>query len=509
MQRPKVKIKKPQLKVQRPKSIKDLHPYKIFDTQIKKNIEYYGGDITDVYKTYKKSVRILIPAIIAVAILGVLKIHYLLYSVPLLALITYLYPFLYVKSKAEEHKKIVNNEAPFIALIAYIDSIVDKGLNFTLKELSEIKELKVPKIEKTYLMKMITYMNMPFSRALERRSIIHTGDMLGKLYSNYLASLELGFTLTDRLKDTLHDLLNDLKDTYKNYIEKAGEMTEMEFALLLLLPIILIGFSFSFKVSPIDLFAPLFSAPLLIYLVSSSQPSFDYNLKYGRYVFLLVIIPVILVLPKIDLTYKLIASVAVLVALSYFVYSQIKLAKDLENNLPTLLKEISEYLKIGYTIQTAIPKVKLSSKSVSKALEKYIKDPEHVDSPSKLFNMTFKLLFIIARTGYSSVALQELGNTIYEVVYGKNSLTRQLQLFDILTLMTPVMLWMTFTMLGKIASTVVPPFSVIASYSVASALIFSKISRFTLLYFPTMLMLFAILSVVAFIPPSIFNVPSY
>ena len=491
------KVKKPQLSK---KSIKDLHPCKVFDAKIKKYIEYYGDDINETCRKYKSALRFLIPAVAAVAVLSYF-IHYFLFSVPVLALIAYLYPLLYVWAKAEEHKKVVNNEAPFIALIAYIDSIVDKGLNYTLKELSEIKELKTPKVEQTFFTKMTSYMSMSFSKALERRARVHAGDLLGKLYSNYLASLELGFTLTDRLRDTLQDLLNDLKDVFKNYANnKAGELTELEFAVLLLMPIVMIGFSFTFKVTLIELYVPLLATPALIYLVSSSQPSFDYILKY-KYVWLLALIPAVLAVPFISLTYRLLMAAAVVVAVSYFIYDQIRLAKELENSLPTLIKELAEYLKIGYTIPTAIPKIRLG-KNINKVIEKYANKPDDVNTPSKLFNLTFKLLFVIAKTGYSSVALQELGNAIYEIVYNKNSITKQLALFDALTVMTPIMLWLTFTMLGQISSAVVPPMAIIVPYSIASAVVFSKASRFTLLYFPTMLMLFAVLVVLAFIPAS-------
>ena len=497
------KVRKPQLSK---KSIKDLHPCKVFDAKIKKYIEYYGDDINETCRKYKSALRFLLPAIASVAVLSYF-IHYFLFSVPALALITYLYPLLYVWAKAEDHKKVVNNEAPFVALIAYIDSIVDKGLNYTLKELSEIKELKVPKVENVFFTKMTNYMSMSFVKALERRSRVHTGDLLGKLYSNYLASYELGFTLTDRLRDTLQDLLNDLKDVFKNYAyNKSGEFTELEFAILLLTPIVMIGFSFTFKVSLIQLYLPLLATPGLIYLVSASQPSFDYILKY-KYVWLLALIPVALAIPFISLTYRLLIATAVIVAVSYFIYDQIRLAKELENSLPTLIKELAEYLKIGYTIPTAIPKIKLG-KNLNKIIERYANNPENVNTPSKLFNLTFKLLFVIAKTGYSSVALQELGNALYEIVYNKNSITKQLQLFDILTVMTPFMLWLTFAMLGQISSALITPMAVIVPYSIASAIIFSKVSRFTLLYFPTMLMLFVVLVILAFMPASVVSLLS-
>jgi len=469
----------------------------LFDVKIKRYIEYYGDDIFAVKKKYLKALKVLIPAIILVAFLGFLKLKLLLLSIPPLALVAYFYPVLYVWARAEEHKKIVNNETPFIALVAYINSLVDKGLNHTLKELSEIQELKVPRVELDFLTKMSTYMNMSFAKALERRASVHSNDLLGKLYNSYLSALELGITIKDRLKDAVKDLLNELKDSYKAYVDKSAEMAELEFAVFLLLPIVLIGFSFTFKVSLPELLLPLLFAPALIFLVSSLQPGIDYIIKY-KYVYMLATIPIIFLVPRIGLEYKVLTSIFVLLAFSYIIYNQLTLANELERVLPTLLKEVSEYLKIGYSVQNAIAKVKLS-KRVNDVIEKYVKTG-NIDSPSKLFNITLKLLLIISRTGSSSASLEELANSIREIVYNKNNLIKQLRLFDAMAVLTPIMLWLTFTMLGKISTTSVPSVAVISSYSVASALIFSKISRFTLLYFPLLLLVTAILVILSVLP---------
>lgn len=481
--------------------LNNLAPCNLFNDKIKKYIEYYGDDIFIVCKKYYETLRIFIPLIVVIAMLGILKLKLLLLSVIPLVLIAYLYPLLYVWSKAEEHKKVVNSEAPFIALIAYIDSLVDKGLNHTFKELSEIRELKVPRIEQNYLLKMTTYMNMSFAKALEKRALIHSGDLLGKLYNNYLAALSLGITIRDRLKDVLKELLNDLKDSYKSYVEKSAELTELEFSLFLLLPIVLIGFSFTFKVSLIELLSPLLFVPPIIFLISSIQPSAEYNLKYGKCIYSLAAIPIIFMVPRFDLEYKILASLSVLLVLSYYIYSQITLANELEKSLPVLLKEVSEYLKIGYTIQNAMPKVKLSSKRASKVLENLLKKPDSASTPSKLFNITFKLLFIIARTGSSSISLDELANSISEIIYNKNSLIRQLRLFDVFAILTPVMLWFTFSMFGKISTIAIPSVAIISAYSITSVLIFSKISRFTLLYFPSILLTSIVLAILSVLPP--------
>lgn len=478
-----------------------LSPCLIFNNKIKHYIEYYGDDINSVCNKYHNTVKIILGLILIILVLGVLKFNLLLFSAIPLSILAYIYPLMYTWSKKEEHKRIVNSEAPFIALIAYVDSLVDKGLQHTFKELSEIKELKVPKIELEFLQKMTTYMNKSFLKAVEKRSIIHKEDLLGKLYSNYLVALNLGITVRERLKDVLKEMLMDLRDSYKGYLEKSAELTELEFSIFLLLPIILIGFSFTFKVSIIELLLPLLFVPPLLFLISMVQPNSDYNIRYGKYIYILLAIPLVLLIPKLNLEYKIFALISILVIFSYFVYSELSLGRELESFLPILLKEVSEYLKIGYTIQNAVPKVKLPSKRITKVIEDAVKDPLSVNTPSRLFNITFKLLFIIARTGYSSTAIEELASSINEIIYSKNNLVRQLRLFDAMVVLTPVMLWMTFVMLGKITPSSIPSLSIISAYSIASSIIFSKISRFTILYFPTFLLMVLTLGILSVLPP--------
>lgn len=480
--------------------LSNLDPFVVFDKKIKKYIEYYGDDLKTLKKSYKSFIRYFIPVIALVTLFAFLKIKILLFSIPPLVLIAYTYPLLYVWSKASEHRKAVNSEAPFISLIAYVNSLVDKGFNHTFKELAQIKELKTPRIEQNFIDKMINYMNLSFSKAIEKRALVHTGDLLGKLYNNYLTSLELGFTVKDRLRETTKELLTELKDSYKSYLDKSAEMTEMMFSLFLMVPIVLIGFSFTFKVSLTELMAPLAAAPAVYFLAASAQPTADYNIKIGKYAYVLLGIPVALIIPGISLTYKTIIAVSIVTVFSYLLYSQITLANELEKVLPTFLKELSEYMRIGYTIRNAAPRIKLDSKRAMKAIQEYLKDPENVNSPSKLFNLTFKLLFIIAKSGSSPSSLEELASTISDVVYIKNSIVRQLKMFDALAVLTPVMLWMTFTMLGHIQTNPIPQEVIIGGYGMVSGLLFAKISRFTLFYFPTVLLVNIILAILPFLP---------
>lgn len=482
------------------KSLENLDSCKVFESKIKAKIEYYGDDITELCKKYKVIRKYLLISLIGITVLGLVLIKLLLFFDIPLALLAYFYPILYTWSKREDFKKVINLEATFITLVAYVNSLVDKSLLYTLKELSEIKELKVPLVEYKILTKMTDYMGLSYINALQKRAEIHRTDLLGKLYNNYLTAINLGVTVKDRLRDVLNDILFDLKESYKSYLEKSAELAEIEFAVLLLLPIVLIGFAFTFKISFVQLFMPLVFIPPLLFAISTLHPGIDYNIKYGRIIYALIVIPVVALLPLLNITYKLSLILAILLIFSFFVYRQITLANELENSLPLIIKEISEYLRIGYTISNSIPKIRLNSKRVLDSINKIIKDP-YYESPSKLFNITMRLLLVTSKTGSSSVALQELANSINEILYVKQSLIRQLRLYDFMSALTPVMLWLAFGTLNKIISSVIPEIDIITAYSIGSTIILSKISRFTIFYFPSILMITVILIILSFMPP--------
>ncbi|BAK54557.1 UpsF protein [Sulfurisphaera tokodaii str. 7] len=477
-----------------------ISPCNVFNQKIKEYIEYYGDDYNKICSKYHYLLKIFILLLIAITILGMFLLRFLIFLDIPIGLIAYTYPLVYTWSRREEYKKTVNLEAPFITIIVYINSIVDKSLLYTFKELSEVKELKIPRIEYTFLNKMIEYMGFSYIKALEKRANLHRGDLLGKLYDNYLAALNLGITIKDRLRDVLKDVMYELKESYKTYIDKSAEIAEIQFALLLLLPIVLLGFAFTFKTSITELLLPLLFIPPLIFVISTIQPGVDYNIKHNKYIYSLIIIPIAIFIP-VQIAFRLIIIFSVILFVSFFIYQQIQLANELEKSLPLLLKEIAEYLRLGYTVQNAIPRIKINSSKVNKVLSEILRQSNEISTPSKLFNMSMKVLFIISKSGSSSVALEELANAINEIVYAKQSLIRQLRLYDAMIILTPIMLWLAFGTLNKIVSSTLPAIDIIAAYSVGSVILFSKLSRFTLLYFPAILLLVVVLLILSFLPP--------
>lgn len=162
-------------------------------------------------------------------------------------------------------------------------------------------------------------------------------------------------------------------------------------------------------------------------------------------------------------------------------------------------------MKIGYSITGSLSKIRIRDKFgvVENIVKKSVLEGEvgEVKTPSKLFNNIIELFKIFNKSGTSYNVLEELAGTLNEIMLVQDSMTKQLRLFDAMVILTPVMLWITFSILGNISSdSATLSGIVVLLYSVTTSFIFSKLSRFTLFYFPTILMGTLIPLILSFIP---------
>jgi len=115
-------------------------------------------------------------------------------------------------------------------------------------------------------------------------------------------------------------------------------------------------------------------------------------------------------------------------------------------------------------------------------------------------------LKILSKSGLTSVGLEELSDLVNDIIIMRNSMLRQLRLFDVMLFLTPIMLWLTFFMLGNVFSNsknVESQDLVVFSYSFAIGLIFSKISRFVTFYLPAVITPLVIATILSAFPHGI------
>lgn len=329
---------------------------------------------------------------------------------------------------------------------------------------------------------------------------------MGKIYSAYMVSMDMGVSLKDRLREAMKEILSLYKEDYRNYVNKATELSEVIFSIFLLLPIVLIGFQFTFKVSLFELLLPLSFAPLIVFLISIMQPNSDYDINMNWKQFIPVILSfVVALLLNVNLSIRFLIIVSGILVSVYLIYRQVRIANQLVKLLPDLLREVADYMKIGYSITGSLSKIRIRDKFgvVENIVKKSVLEGEvgEVKTPSKLFNNIIELFKIFNKSGTSYNVLEELAGTLNEIMLVQDSMTKQLRLFDAMVILTPVMLWITFSILGNISSdSATLSGIVVLLYSVTTSFIFSKLSRFTLFYFPTILMGTLIPLILSFIP---------
>ncbi|BCU71295.1 membrane pilin protein UpsF [Stygiolobus caldivivus] len=481
----------------------------LFEEKIKKYLEYTGGDYEEVCRKSKKLLKTMPIPLSVIVLISLFISKILILSAVGVGLIVYFYPLLYSWSRKEEYKKSVNQEAPLISIIAYVNSLVDKNVLHTMEELARIKDLKVPSVEYQMIRKRKEVLNESTYRAIERRAILHKGDLLGKVYFKFLIASDLGASIRDRMREAMNEVLQYYKEEYKNYVDRSSEFAEIIFAVYLLLPIVLVGFQFTFKVNPVQLLLPLLFTPAFIFLISIIQPSGDYSIKlnYKQFLPLIALVPIILL--PISITVKLSGIITVIALSLFWVYNQVRVANYLLNQIPDILKEMSDYMKIGYSTVTAFSKLQPrehgpGSEILNEIISKTSLDNEipEVKTPSVFFNNIMNVLRVLSKTGLSSVGLEELSDLVNEIVNLRSSIIRQLRLFDAMLILTPIMLWLTFSMLGHIFTNSENNLEsiVIFTYSLATALIFSKLSRFTSLYLPSVIIPLIISTILSVFP---------
>jgi len=478
----------------------------IFQDKIKSYIEYTGDDFNDIRKKY---IQLLMFSPIGVALILLMSFtisRFLLFSLIGYGIIVYFFPVIYSWSKKEEYRKVTNLESPLISLVCYVNSLIDKSLITTMEDLSKLKHLKTPSIESQMLKKTINILNYSSYKSIQRRESLHRGDLMGKIYSAYMVSMDMGVSLKDRLREAMKEILSLYKEDYRNYVNKATELSEVIFSIFLLLPIVLIGFQFTFKVSLFELLLPLSFAPLIVFLISIMQPNSDYDINMNWKQFIPVILSfVVALLLNVNLSIRFLIIVSGILVSVYLIYRQVRIANQLVKLLPDLLREVADYMKIGYSITGSLSKIRIRDKFgvVENIVKKSVLEGEvgEVKTPSKLFNNIIELFKIFNKSGTSYNVLEELAGTLNEIMLVQDSMTKQLRLFDAMVILTPVMLWITFSILGNISSdSATLSGIVVLLYSVTTSFIFSKLSRFTLFYFPTILMGTLIPLILSFIP---------
>ncbi|MEM0374168.1 MAG: hypothetical protein QXO96_06435, partial [Sulfolobales archaeon] len=384
--------------------------------------------------------------------------------------------------------------------LLYLNSLLDKGILTSLEEGSKLGIFKVVNKELQQLKKDIILRNISTRKALNNRAIIRKDDIFGKIYMNYLAAEDVGISIPQRMRELLQDTFNWIKENYENYLNFVMSITEGIFSIFILIPILLIAFQSVFSISLFQLLIPLALVPPIFLLISLNQPDTGHKIKVKLLdiIILFTVSILIFLIPTLEIKYKIYC-----IILAYTIFS-IKYYLILRNNekainlLPNILKNLSDFYQIGHSIKLSMQKLD----------EKIYKLLRNTSRTNWIINYVLELLNIIEnKSSESGNIINELNNILITINGIKRKLVNSLKLYSILNYTTPFILWFTFSMINPYRVTTVGDIVdiILISYSAALALLFTKISEFTILKPFHVLITSTISLLLTFIPPNLIS----
>lgn len=474
-------------------NIKTLLPCNVFRDKILKNIELSGETLDNVCRLEKVSLALIISYLVFIVFISLLY-NYLYLVFLTVEPILYSIPYIYSIVSAKEHLLRLNQEAPFFAIDLLLSSVVGRSIIKTLETASDIPLFKEIKKEVQQIRKYGVANGVSSISALEKRGIIISQTELGKLFIGYSSLAKVGLSLQQYVKDTTKSLISNLSESLNDYIEKLSQIVEAVFILYLMLPTVLIGFSFTFTPNYSVLLILLVLAVPIYYFIVSSQPIEIYSIRSSLrdFIFIPVAFMTFVVLPLslVDRLY-----ISTLIILGSFVpkYLEVRQIEKSIIEIKQLLYKIRDNYTLGHSIKTMIMNTRASTPFLRKVLNEIKRGIMEtgripvVNSPSPLINFWIFALSQLDEFGGRNE--EALGN-LYEIYNSYMSMVdrakAKLRMFEVLSLISPLILFYSISTLTSVSvqSTYSLLYAFAYLYSVTLSILFTRASRFTVFHIP-------------------------
>jgi len=387
------------------------------------------------------------------------------------SVITLSAPYLASYIQLNARRSGVDVEIPFFALYATLVERAGKSLVTAFERVSEqLHVFKRMALESLTFKKLLTFFRYsPMDALLEYAQTVPSNSM-ARLVSGYVGIVRIGGDTASYLESVYRSMLDELAERWRRYVESASFLGEVVLALFMLFPAMLalgaIAFSQVLSVKLLDIFT-YFVSPLVgiaIYMVAdSSQPKMPRNplftnidivimasgvpLSMALYIVLYRLAPWIK--PEALLCVSL--AVALLPQISMYMARIVEI-RSIERDLPMFLRDLAEFLRIGYSVPRAITFI-AKTRRYNRFLDNYVralsmllqlniplqKIQRSFYTRSWLFNY---VLFVISDLEYLGALtpheLDRLSNFIETVVRHRDDSRKGLTLYAVLAILTPL-----------------------------------------------------------------------
>ena len=377
-------------------------------------------------------------------------------------------PRLSISSKVGDSIRGVEEELPHFAVFAAIAQSAGLSLYSAFERIVGSRLFKWMEYEGLLIKRETTFFGTTPSGAIDQRASEHRSARFRSYLQGYSSVLNSGGDIAKYLQDRAKEFLYWTEFRWKGYAQSSSNIGEGMVALFFTLPLLVLTAAIVSPAATLQILAamiiigvPMLSA-VAYTMISRLQPK-TYSEVSGN---LKVSLPVGVAAGLVAYYFSQqiwLGLAAALIGFSalegYAALPQLKEINKTEDALPSFVRDITEYRKVGYDLTKAIQKL-ARERAYNKQFDEFLKDVSahldmgmalkdiYVKSRSWLAKMVFFMLGQVAETGGGTPELLESVNDFTQrMVNVKRETRANMRIYEVLAYATPVGLAITVALL--------------------------------------------------------------
>ncbi|BBG23116.1 type II secretion system F family protein [Sulfuracidifex tepidarius] len=409
------------------------------------------------------SYTLLCGGIDAVSVLSLLIARLPLFSLLLVQAIwivpflMYEYPAIYYRGKSKKESKDVSYELPFFVFLSSVASSSGLNLSYVYKRIYEKSVFRgFGRESKAFIREMRNH-GKSLIQFVDYRARVHPLKEYASFLYAYSSVFRAGGGIQDYLNDKAKEFVNVLNFRWSFYADRISSVGETIIISFLVFPTLFLVLSIFGGISLLYLLIlmPPFFMVALYAMVREWRPKTFDDLSFNSTVPLALGVMSFLVgvISHAPLFVDVYVSLVIASISMYLqVKNKISEVRNVEDNLPQFLRDLTEYRKIGYNVNKSLVKVSLSESYTGRFKEILGKASSQVksgiplnevsiSSSSWMGKFTFFMLGLISESGnVSTMLLEELNDFTRKYVEYKREALSRIRMYQFLGVMTPILL---------------------------------------------------------------------
>ncbi len=394
-------------------------------------------------------------------------------------------PYVIAYASISSRRGGVETETPFFTLYATLVERTGKSIVTAFERLaSQGHVFRRLAIEASILRKLLSFFHYSPIDALSEYAKNVPSQLMSRLIAGYVSIVKIGGNTASYLENAYRSMLEEIAARWSRYVETASMMGEVILALFMLFPTLLalgaIAFSQGMSIQMLQLFtyivAPMTGIALYVVMDSMqpktpSHPLFTTVDKVIAFSGVPIAIAAALALSSIGVRIRpeaiaCISLITVLLPELAIYVARSTEVKSVERDLPSFLRDMAEFLRIGYNVPRAIAAI-ARSRQYNRFLDRYVsalsillqlniplqRIQQNFVTRSWLFNYVLFVLSDLEQLGaLTPTELERLGSFIETLVQTRENSRKSLTLYVALAVLTPLFIILLAMMSSSLVS---------------------------------------------------------